>query len=60
MFLAYQASMHWRIETGDFNILSENNRMIMSEVEGVIKGKTKLEDLLEIKARVKQLQQCRT
>ena len=51
MFLAYQASMHWQIETADFNISSENNRMIMSEEEGVIKGKTKLEHLLEIKAK---------
>ena len=51
MFLAYQASMHWQIETVNFNISSENNRMIMSEEERVKKDKTKLEHLLEIKAK---------
>ena len=51
MFLAYRASMHWQIETADFNIPSENNRRIMSEEERAKKNKTKLEHFLEIKVK---------
>ena len=43
--------MHRQIETADFNISSENNRMIMSEEERVKKNKTKLKHFPEIKAK---------
>ena len=46
MFLVHQASMHWQIETADFNLSSENNRIIMSDGES-----EKFEHFLEIKAK---------
>ena len=41
MFLTYHASMHWQIETADFNLSSETKQ----------KNKTKIEHFLEIKAK---------
>ena len=58
MFLAYQASMHWQIETGHFNTSSENNRIIMSDEERVKKPPNKTRALSGDKSQgVKLLQQ---